>query len=581
MIRKEPTIAIINGANWIGKNLAEIMLKQGGNVILVDDFTGQKAQIVKKFSENKKFIFIEKNKIDTLKTEFKNIKYIIHLKHDFNTSDDKISSKAFLEETKFVDEVLSIAVDKKSIYILISSIHLHKDFILKRNHPRGKTTDAYNESDLQDYIERTVLEYFHKAGLNGRVVRLGNVYGPQMNLDCDPILKEIFLDAFNNEEIKVDGDGLQFLYYVYITDAIQGIIKALFIDKTKGKIYSITNPEEISILTIANKIVSLNTRAKRIKFVRGNNAYDALFEKSYLPDENLTEIGWRPKVSFERGITQVINYFREDPALIKEPDPSSLDVSSFDALQSNASSEDINIIFGIDDTVNLSNLVLNQKKDNTSTIQSKDPFYDKLNTTNSPIYNSNNKKNESIRSKIFGPQSLKRKVLKYSSVVITISAIYIFLIVPILRIGILGWKIKSNSDLLTSYITKSDTPIQINALGLEANDDLSSVNWALTLVHQEKMQNNIVSLASGIDDTGKAIQYINDNNLNKYLNSKGKVSESDTPKIKNLIMILDQSQTNLSTALQLPIPGDLKVEITSIKDWTQKLHDNYTSLLSA
>lgn len=307
---KNPTILIINGANWLGANLVNVLTENKGNVIVVDDFCEKNIPFIKRFSTNKRFIFIERVKLDSVKKNFKKIKYIVHLKNDFDSVDDEISSKYFISETKLVDSVLTLALEKNSIYLLVSSIHLHKDFVLKKNFTR--TESAYTESDLQDYIERTVMEYHAKAGLNSRIARLGNLYGPGMDLNEDPLLMQIFTDAFYEDSIRIYGDGLEFMYYVYITDAVQGILRALFTPNTEGHIYTLTNPEEISVLSIVNKILELQPKAKKIRFLPSKSNANPLYERAYIPDPNLSEIGWRPSISFDRGLATVYEYFKNE-----------------------------------------------------------------------------------------------------------------------------------------------------------------------------------------------------------------------------------------------------------------------------
>lgn len=572
MITKHPTIVIINGANWVGARLVELMIEQKGNVIVVDDFTDKNMPFIKKFAGNKHFIFIEKDKIKTIRENFTHIKYFIHLKHDFDTSNDRISSKYFIAETKFVDDVLSLALEKNSAYILTSSIHLHKDFLLKKSYIRDRERNAYNESDLQDYIEKTVEEYVSKAGLNGRIVRLGNIYGAEMDLDKDPLFKQILTDAFYRDEIRIYGDGLEYMYYVYINDAIQGILRALFTDKTKGKIYSITNPEEISVLSIVNKVLGLQPRAKRIKFVKTKGGVDPLYERAYIPDENLNDIGWKPNVGFDRGIAQVFDYFRKDVSL---RDASLQSQSDFDENEP----EDNEIQFHFDDTVNLANSFFGGNQNNVEVEhQQFTDFYQKLHSEDSPIYNLNKKKKsgDTEKNQLEEPIS-KLKAVKYVIYLFLIFLLLVFLIIPLIRFGLFFTKLKSTSESLNTSISTNykDVP-EFPNFNEEARSNFAAVRWALQLSNQQKVETDITSIGKGLDNAILASQEISKSNLAQYLTKNDKIPESSIAKVQDILQLLNSAKTQLEPVNQVNLPFETSEKIMKIRNWAYETEKGFS-----
>jgi nucleoside-diphosphate-sugar epimerase len=573
---KHPTIVIVNGANWVGSKLVELMIEQNGNVIVVDDFVEANMPFIKRFSQDKHFLFIEKDKLDTLKSSFSEIKYFVHLKHDFGVSDDRISSKTFLSETKFIDEILSIALEKSSVYILTSSIHLHKDFLLKKNHIRQNSKNAYSESDLQDYIEKTVLEYVAKAGLDGRIVRLGNIFGPEMDLSKDELFHQILSDAFYKDEIRVYGDGLEFMYYVYINDAIEGILKALFVERTKGKVYAITNPEEISVLSIVNKILALQPRARGTKFIKEKNFYDPLYEKAYIPDENLAEIGWKPKVSFERGLTLVVDYFKRDLSLKDDNAATSPD---FDTLNNTAFSNQENndsIKFDFDDTINLTNSMLSQNGDKDQFTQ----FYNKLHDDESPIYNLKRKKeleNRSNRTEL----TLKKRIFKYIFITVTLGLIYIFVIVPVFKFGMFFWHVRNASRELATLTQSPSQIISDYNLYDEISRNISAARWVISLTGGSDLENELLNLSRGLDDSATALQLIQKNSLVKYLTTDEKASDADISKIKDVLIVLDAAKSGLNVGAELNLPFSSTGSIASIRSWIDKTEVSLSLAISS
>lgn len=572
-----PVIVIVKGANWVGAKLTELILEQKAHVVVVDDYTEKTIPFVKRFSDNKNFVFIEKDKIHTLKDNFTKIKYFIHLKHDFDTSDDKVSSKQFLSETKFIDEVLSLAVEKESTYLLTSSIHLHKDFLLKKGLTRHHTKDAYNESDLQDFIEKTVLEYVAKAKLDGRIVRLGNIYGPEMDLATDPLLKQILTDAIYEERIRIYGDGLEYMYYVYINDAIQGIIKALFKHETKGKIYAITNADEISVLTIVNKILALNPTAHSIKFVRRRNAVDPLYQKAYIPDDNLSEIGWKANVSFDRGIAQVFEYFKKDVSLRNYSEKNHATAVAEPAHPTPQQITEPSIRF--DDTVNLSDtLAAHDAHRDEDTTQFRN-FYEKLHSDDSPIYN-RHKESSNVRVGEKQPKH-KKSYARHVAQVAALVAIYIFLAAPLFQVSALYFEMKTSAKDLNTFIASGFRgEYKETQLSSKAKTNLVGARWMATLFGKKEYESNVISIAKGIDDASLASKSISKAKLNQYMLLNNKLPEGSVSQAEEVLILLNSARTHLENSDRINLYFGSKEEVQALKQWTYETESKLSQALN-
>lgn len=566
MFENNPTIVIVNGANWIGAELVKVITSNKGNVIVIDDFNNINIPFIKRFSDNKKFAFIERDKVHSISTNFSKIKYMIHLKNDFDSVNDEISSKEFIKETKFIDEILSIALEKNSCYILTTSMHLHKDFILKQSHPR-ESGSAYNESDLQDYMERTVVEYTKKAGLNGRIARLGNIYGPEMPIERDEVLKQVFSDAIFKEEIRIFGDGLEYMYYVYITDAVQGILKALFSSDTKGQIYSITNPEEISILSLVNKLLGLQPKAKKIRFLKPKSNSDPLYERAYIPDPNVTEIGWKPVVSFERGLKIILEYFLRE---------SSHENNTEERIQtSSLPNDELSINFNVVD--NTTHLIDESNQFNE--------FYKKLNSPDSPIYNIKEKKLELPLRK---PIETLRPTTSFeyikSGLVFFLTFIVIgFITVPTVNLGNYFFELKEASTQIKTAIDDSEFKYDLkdNNLGSRFNETTYPIEWVFDVVSQKQVVENIRKTSIGLDRAEDAYQFIQKERLGSYLEDTSKpIQQSDIPKVNNLVTILNSADTNLNNS-NLNLPFDANSNIEEIHDWVIETRSHFENLLKA
>jgi dTDP-glucose 4,6-dehydratase len=571
---KNPTIALINGANWLGAKIVETLIENHGNVIVIDDFYESNIPFIKRFADNKRFLFIERDKLPQVRDNFTNIKYIIHLKNDFDTKDDDISSKQFLKETKFTDEVLTLALEKNSIYTLVSSLHLHKDFVLRKNFVRNDR-NAYTESDLQDYIERTVLEYSAKAGLNARIARLGNIYGPEMDLTKDPLLRQVLSDAIYRDDIRVYGDGLEYMYYVYITDAIQGIFQALFATNTSGQVYSITNPDEISVLSLVNKILGFHPHAKRIKFLKEKGNSNPLYEKAYIPDPNLSEIGWNPKISFDRGLAILFDYFRKDLSLEQYSGVAS-------STNNNTKVNEANIQFDFDNTLNLTNSFYGY---NNAEGKQFEEFYQKLNRSDSPLYNLNNKGNydpKNALSSFNASESKHSGFIKKVFQSVLIIVLIAFLVIPTVRLVLLGINVKSNTDKLIEYTAKSDYGSEIAADNFETtfDDSILNIKWAINLGIGSETSNNYKYAMSGLDQSIEIYNQIHEESLNNVIFSTDAISERDFAKLNNILLGINSAESNLAYFDKIELTSDIENNIVKVRAWLKDLKTKITEKTS-
>ncbi len=560
---KNPTIVIINGANWIGSKLIDTLMENQANVIVVDNFDDISMPFIKHFSDNKRFVFIEKDKFNSIRDNFTRIKYFIHLKNDFNSKDDDISSKQFLKETKFVDEALSTALEKNSAYILVSSIHLHKDFVLRKNFTRT-SVNAYTESDLQDYIERTVLEYHHKAGLNSRVARLGNVYGPEMDLSKDSLLLQIISDAFYKEEVRIYGDGLEYMYYIFISDAIQGIFRALFTENTQGEVYSLTNPEEISILSIVNKVLSLQPNAKRIKFLKGDPNANPLYERAYIPDPNLSEIGWTPIMTFERGLVQLYEYFQNYICRYGQYD----DQNKYS--DNNKFSGNDNVQFDFDNTLNLADSLYNYNQPHES--QQFRDFYKKLNADDSPIYNINNREN--LDPHPYLTQKEKKENIfftgiKYSFLIV----LCIFIIIPAFRILYISYIFDNQSSIFSDKLKISTYSQQVKSDDFQKSleESLIGSDWIINISKQDQLKKDYIQLLKAYNQSVKIYNFIAQKGLQNALNTSDPIDEQTLGELRNLLPEVENTIKDIQIYRGLNLPNPTKSDFSQILEWLQKV----------
>jgi UDP-glucuronate decarboxylase len=156
--------------------------------------------------------------------------------------------------------------------------------------------------------ETLFFDYYRQHQLNIRVVRIFNTYGPRMHPNDGRVVSNFILQALNNEDITVYGDGKQTRSFCYVDDLIEGVIQMM---NTPGDFtgpVNLGNPEEYSILELAEKIIAL-TRSKS-KIVFESLPQDDPLKRKPNIELARDKLKWEPRKQLEAGLEETINYFR-------------------------------------------------------------------------------------------------------------------------------------------------------------------------------------------------------------------------------------------------------------------------------
>lgn len=311
---KYPTSLIIRGQDLLGIELAKSLLEQGGFVILIDEGSDDIEKYLPLIDSYTNLILMDYSGISTLQSELRRLDYVFYLNHQFSSTKERVSTQEFLQASNYLDAILDLTSKFDSKFLLSTSIKAHQSIVASKvidiNYElsTAEKYSVYSELEIQRYSESLVKEYQDKVGINSRIVRLGTLLGRGMEIDIDSTLIKLIIEALQGESLMIPGDGLETDYYVHYLDAAYGIIKAQFSPNTKGQIFTLANEEEISILGVAYKLIELVPSAKEIHFDSEDTTLPPI--KLYKPAINLTSIGWSARVSFERGLSQTIDYLK-------------------------------------------------------------------------------------------------------------------------------------------------------------------------------------------------------------------------------------------------------------------------------
>jgi UDP-glucuronate decarboxylase len=154
--------------------------------------------------------------------------------------------------------------------------------------------------------ETLMMDYHRQNGVDIRIVRIFNTYGPRMAVNDGRVVSNFIVQALRNQPITIYGDGKQTRSFCYVTDLLEGILRLMEAEGLTGPV-NIGNPEEFTILELAELIVSLT--GSRSELVRKPLPPDDPVQRQ--PDITLAaeKLGWKPKVPLREGLLQTIAYF--------------------------------------------------------------------------------------------------------------------------------------------------------------------------------------------------------------------------------------------------------------------------------
>jgi nucleoside-diphosphate-sugar epimerase len=306
-------IVVTGGAGFIGSHLCDALIKKGYQVVCVDNLITGSEDNIEHLKKNKNFRFL---KLDVIENEIeeKDIDYIFHLASPASP----IDYQNYPEETALVNSVgtiniLNLARKTGARVLIASTSEIYGD---PKEHPQKESywgnvnsfgpRSCYDES--KRFAETMTYIYIHQYGVDARIVRIFNTYGPRMKKDDGRVISNFINQAIEGRPLTVYGKGDRTRSFCYVSDMVDGIIKAIFTEGLTGEIINLGKPEEYKILDLAKKIKKLAGSKSKIVF------------KPPLPDDpeqrrpDISKakklLKWQPKVSVDEGLRKTTEYYR-------------------------------------------------------------------------------------------------------------------------------------------------------------------------------------------------------------------------------------------------------------------------------
>ncbi len=305
-------ILITGGAGFIGSYLCERFLDEGDEVICMDNFITGNADNIAHLFPNPRFSFIPQD-VTTYIYVKGPVDAILHFASPASPIDYlEVPIPTLKVGSLGTHKALGLAKEKGARFLLASTSEVYGDPLIhpqKEDYwgnvnpigPRG----VYDEA--KRFAEAMTMAYHRVHKVKTRIVRIFNTYGRRMRLKDGRAVPNFITQALKGEPLTVYGDGSQTRSFCYVTDLVEGLIRLLRSDYD-GPV-NLGNPQELSVLECARKIIALTGSRSQLAF----KPLPVDDPKVRQPDIGLARrlLGWEPRVSFEDGLKETIDYFRE------------------------------------------------------------------------------------------------------------------------------------------------------------------------------------------------------------------------------------------------------------------------------
>ncbi|MDC3122325.1 SDR family oxidoreductase [Acidimicrobiaceae bacterium] len=306
-------IVITGGSGFVGSYLCEKLINDGHRIVVIDNLLTGSTENINHLMNNENFSFIEHDVQNHIEIENK-VDYVLHFA-------SAASPKAYTEHpvntlkagSLGTINTLGLARKHKAEYLLASTSEVYGDpLISPQNEEYWGNVNPNGERSMYDeakrFAEAAVATYSRSYDLKTKIVRIFNTYGPRMQLNDGRVVTNFIVQALNNENITIYGDGSQTRSFSYIEDTVAGILSLM--NSSEYDVFNIGNPNEMTVGQLAEKIVELTNSTSEIKYLELPNDDP----KQRKPDITKAKkiLNWEPKINLEDGLKVTIDWIKKE-----------------------------------------------------------------------------------------------------------------------------------------------------------------------------------------------------------------------------------------------------------------------------
>lgn len=312
-------ILVTGGAGFLGSNLCSRLLNDGEEVFCLDNLLTGRKENIEDLLKSPLFKFENLDAAEVEKLGDIQFDRVYHLASP--ASPNRHAPRSYLAlpfETMKINSIgtwvlAQFAQTQGAKFLFASTSEIYGDPL---EHPqkeeyRGNVSttglrSVYDES--KRFGETITTAFVRYKDLDGRIVRIFNTYGPRMDRDGRVVI-EFVMAALNGDPLPIFGDGKQTRSFCFVDDLIEGIIKAMESENTKGEVFNLGNEEEFTILELAEMVKKVTGSTSEVEIKEALPEDDPIRRK---PDISKAKrvLDWEPKVKLEKGLNKLVEYLK-------------------------------------------------------------------------------------------------------------------------------------------------------------------------------------------------------------------------------------------------------------------------------
>ncbi|GAC1680957.1 MAG: SDR family oxidoreductase [Ktedonobacteraceae bacterium] len=304
-------IVVTGGAGFIGSNLCARLIDEGHAVLCVDNLLTGSTKNIDALRDHPHFTFIQHDVTQTFPFEADAIFHMASPASPVGYMDHPIET--ILVNSQGTYQMLEAAKRLHAMFLISSTSEIYGDPLV---HPQREDywgnvnpigpRACYDESKRLG--ETLTMEYYRQFQVNARIVRIFNTYGPNSQVNDGRMIPNFITQALKNEPLTIYGDGKKTRSICYVSDLVDGLVRAMLQPETAGEVFNLGNPEEHTVLEFAQTIIRLCAASSPI-----------VYESSRIDDPerrrpNIEKaehaLGWRVTIAMEDGLRRTIEWFR-------------------------------------------------------------------------------------------------------------------------------------------------------------------------------------------------------------------------------------------------------------------------------
>ncbi len=305
------TSVVTGAAGFLGSHLTDLLLARGHKVVGIDNFVTGSVDNISHLGGNPNFRFIEQDVTEFIFLDMP-VNYVWHFASPASPIDYlELPIQTLKVGSLGTHKALGLAKNKKARFLLASTSEIYGDPLV---HPQ--TEDYWGNvnpigprgcyDEAKRFAEALTIAYHKEHGIETRIVRIFNTYGPRMRLNDGRVVPAFISQALTNKPLTVFGRGGQTRSFCFVSDLIEGIFRLMM--SSFDQPVNIGNPVEMTVLEFAKKIIAATGSRSKIAFKPLPQDDPKQRQPNIARARKILD--WQPKVKLEEGLRHTIEYFR-------------------------------------------------------------------------------------------------------------------------------------------------------------------------------------------------------------------------------------------------------------------------------